>query len=134
MTERDFYKRILRPRLHNPPKTQVFRVEDYGMPDVMVAHQNGITFYELKVLDHFPVRDSTPFRIKYTTEQKRTLQSINDAVGADIAFFMVAVAREEEFYLFTPDVPREIPQDEVDEYAVLQKPFDFFINGGNNGG
>lgn len=130
MTEKSFYKNHLRPALHNPPEKQVYRIEDYGMPDVMVAHREGLTFYELKTLDHMPVRSGTPFRVKYTTEQKRTLQSINEATGHDIAFFMVAVDRERRIFLFLPDIDRELDADRVGELSYVHGSFSNLQDGG----
>lgn len=122
MTEKDFYTRQLRPALHQPPMAVVFRVEDYGLPDVLVVLE-GITYWlELKTLEHMPVREGTPFRVKYTTEQKRTLSMVNRTSEHYRGFFLVGVAREGLWFLFPPDIPDEM--DDPYEYALSHGTMD----------
>jgi hypothetical protein len=128
MTERDFYKKYLRPALYNPPRTQVYRVEDYGMTDVIVVRQGDTFFLELKVLEHLPVRAGTTFKLKYTPEQLRTVSQINETQRAvdyecgPRAFFLVAVAKERRWFLFTHEAPPEM--DNPYEYAWNTGMFD----------
>lgn len=128
MTEADFYRRHLRPALFNPPLTQIYRVEDYGIPDVLVV-AGGETFYlELKVLEQLPTRMGTPFRVKSTVEQRRTMQQINRSAEeggqTDRAFFLVGVARERVWYLLPADVPTELDMDSLAEWTTDSGGFD----------
>lgn len=125
MTERDFYKRYLRPQVHRAPGVQVFRVEDYGMPDVFVVAAGNTFYYELKVLDHLPVKAGTPFRVNTTVEQRRTLQQIN-ATRPDEprAFVLVAVTREKRWYLLRADAPTEIEPGDLAKWTITRGGFD----------
>ena len=125
MTEREFYRKHLRPALFHPPTTQVFRVEDYGIPDVLVVH-NGVTFYlELKVLDHLPVRKGTVFRVNTTVEQRRTMDQINETMAfQERAFVLVAVTREKRWFLLRADSPTELETEALPSWTIASGSFD----------
>lgn len=128
MTEAKFYSQHLRRALYRPPEVQLFRVEDYGVPDVLLV-TGGVTYYlELKVLPHLPVREDTPFRVKTTVEQRRTMQQINETMpnrtDPDTAFVLVAVAREKRWFLLRADSPTEIDMSDLESWTILSGSFD----------
>lgn len=129
MTEKNLWTRIVRPALHDPPRSLAYKVQDAfvkGLPDV-VAQQGGWTYWiELKTLDHAPVREDTPWRVGVTTEQRRWLMAWNRAAGAvDMptvgtlpAFVLLWVDRDKTWYALAPDIPETVDQDSFESYII----------------
>lgn len=133
MTERAFWKRIIRPALHDPPRSLAYKVQDAfvkGLPDV-VAMLEGRTFWlEIKTLDHAPVRAGTDWKIGVTMEQRRWLNAWNRAeVQGDpdhrchslpAAMVLLWVDREKKWYLMAPDMPENLAQEDFKNYVLAE--------------
>lgn len=133
MTEKAFWNRVLRKALHKPPHRLAYKVQDAfvkGLPDV-VAQINGLTFWiELKTLKHAPVRESTPWKVGVTMEQRRWLTAWNRAyAGAPLkyhppghvpAFVLLWVDREKKWYALDPSIPDEVSQADFSQYVLAE--------------
>lgn len=138
MTEKNWWTRHLRPRLHKPPNHLAYKVQDAfvkGLPDLTLI-QGGQTYWvELKTLDHAPVREGTPWRIGVTAEQRRWLQAWNrawyNAYGDDLrgsivppAFVLLWVDREKKWYALDPSIPDECDQSDFADYVIRDGDID----------
>lgn len=125
MTEKQFYKKFVRPAFHRPPSSVIWRVEDYGLPDTLIRSGDDTYGLELKTLAHLPVRAGTPFRIGTTVEQRRTLSQWNGTSTSRVTgLILVSVAREGIALLMDPKTPPEIDLGELEHYTYARVPLD----------
>lgn len=119
MTERDFYKNVVRPALHRPPDHLLVKVQDAfvkGLPDCAGILGGQAYWAELKRLPHRPVRQGTPYRLGVTMEQRAWLRRWEKAGG--VSLVLVGFAREHEWAIFDIDTPDEFPKEAYELYAA----------------
>jgi hypothetical protein len=88
-----------------------------GIPDVMICLNGKTAFIELKQLDAFPKRMSTPVRVGYKKAQQTWANRYNASGGA--VFLLVQVGRK--YYLFNDIYVMElISYDKLTEMVFVQ--------------
>jgi hypothetical protein len=110
--EIDFWARV-RAAMHAPAHGRVaYKVGTsmtLALPDVAFAGRGGSGWLELKYVPDWPARPSTPVPVAVTPEQRRFLAAWHGT--GNRAFVLLGVA--DEWFLFAPDVPVALPQDEL---------------------